>query len=42
MHFDSTNVVNLKDSGLRFAFGIEGYLDSELKNDNRFVKSMVR
>ena len=42
MHFDSTNVVNLKESGLRFAFGIEGFLDSELKNDNRFVKSMVR
>ena len=26
-YFDSDNVMNLKDSGLRFAFAIEGYLD---------------
>ena len=34
--------MNLKDSGLRFAFAIEGYLDHELKNDTRFVKQIAR
>ena len=26
-YYDSSHVVNLKESGLRFAFGVEGYLD---------------
>ena len=30
--FDSSNVLNLKESGIRFAFGIEGFLDKELKD----------
>ena len=27
---------------MRFAFGIEGFLDKELKNDERYVKWIVR
>ena len=34
--------LNLSDAGLRFAFGMEGYLDKELKADRRYVKWYVR
>ena len=34
--------MNFKKNNLRFAFGIEGYLDSELKNDPKYVKTVVR
>ena len=34
--------LNLRDSGLRFAFGIEGWRDKELKDDPRYVKTIVR
>ena len=40
--FDSSNVLNLKDSDIRFAFGIEGYLDKELKDSPKYVKTFVR
>ena len=39
---DSSNIVNFKDKNLRFAFGVEGYLDKELKDDPKFVKSILR
>ena len=39
---DSTNVVNFKEKNLRFAFGVEGFLDKELKDDPKYVKSIVR
>ena len=35
-------MVNFKEQGLRFAFGIEGALDKALKNDHRYVKWVVR
>ena len=35
-------MVNLKERNLRFAFGIEGYLDKQLKDDPRYVKWIVR
>ena len=38
----SEDSVKLKDVGIRFAFAIEGYVDGELKNDPRFVKTIVR
>ena len=41
-YFDGTNVVNFKERGLRFAFGIEGQLDKALKDDKRYVKWLVR
>ena len=34
--------MNFRDSGILFAFGFEGYLDGELKNDPKFVKNLVR
>ena len=40
--FDSSDVLNLRDTNIRVAFGIEGYLDNELKNDPRYVKTIVR
>ena len=39
---DSSQVVNFKDNGVRFAFGVEGYLDKQLKDDPRYVKWIVR
>ena len=35
-------VTNLVDAGIRFAFGIEGFLDKELKSDPAYVKWLVR
>ena len=40
--FDGNNVLNFQDKGLRFAFGIEGFLDKEFKDDARYVKWIVR
>ena len=34
--------MNFMQSKIRFAFGIEGFLDKELKNDPRYVKSFAR
>lgn len=33
---------NMRDAGLTFAFGIEGWSDNELKDDPRYVKMLVR
>ena len=40
--FDSSDVINFKEKGIRFAFGIEGFLDKELKQDERYVKKIMR
>mmetsp|Transcript_13929 Transcript_13929/g.17661 ORF Transcript_13929/g.17661 Transcript_13929/m.17661 type:complete len:84 (+) Transcript_13929:182-433(+) len=40
--FDSSNELKFEEVGIRFAFGVEGFLDKELKDDSRFVKSFVR
>ena len=32
----------MKEHNLRFAWAIEGYNDKELKNDPRYVKTLVR
>ena len=34
--------LSLKGTGLRFAFGVEGFLDKELKDDPAYVKWYVR
>ena len=34
--------INLRDVGLRIAFGIEGWNDRALKDDSRYVKTIVR
>lgn len=34
--------VNLTEVGMQFAFGVEGYIDKELKDDGRFVKAFAR
>ena len=36
------DVTNLRDVGIRFAFGIEGFLDKKLKDDPAYVKWIVR
>ena len=41
-HFDSSEQVDLKESAIRFAFGVEGYLDGEMKDDPRYVKYLIR
>ena len=38
----SSDVINLKDTGIRFAWSIEGYSDKKIKDDPRFVKTYVR
>ena len=35
-------MINFKEKGIRLAFGIEGFLDKELKDDPRYVKNLVR
>ena len=40
-YFDGTHVVNFKEHGLRFAFGIEGR-NRALMDDPRYVKWLVR
>ena len=34
--------INFRDKNFRVAFGFEGFLDKELKDDERFVKTFVR
>ena len=38
----SYDSLNVRDAGMRFAFGVEGWLDRELKDDQRYVKMLVR
>ena len=40
--FDSNHQINFRDSNIRFAFGVEGFLDKELKEDPRYVKGFAR
>ena len=40
--FDSSEVVDFKEEGVRIAFGVEGYLDGQVKDDPRYVKYLVR
>ena len=40
--FDSSEVVNLLDQEIRFAFAIEGSLDLSFKNDTQYVKYIAR
>ena len=41
-YFDSSDVIDLKENGLRFAFNVEGYIDRQVKDDPAFVKYLVR
>ena len=34
--------LNLRDAGLRFAFGVENFLDQKLRNDPAYVKWILR
>ena len=34
--------ISIDDVGLRFAFGIEGYVDGKLRDDPNFVRWLVR
>ena len=40
--YDSNKVLNFKQVGMRFAFGIEGFLDKKPKDDPRYVKGFAR
>ena len=40
--YDSTEILNFNDEDFRFAFTVEGYLDSEVKDDPAYVKYIVR
>ena len=40
--FDASEEVDLYESSVHFAFGVEGYVDGELKDDSKFVKYLVR
>ena len=35
-------IFNFEEQGVRFAFGVEGYLDKETKEDSRYVKGLAR
>lgn len=39
---ETTEKTNFFDKGLHFAFGVEGFLDKELKEDPHYVKMLVR
>ena len=39
---DPEEKFNFRDNGLKFAFGIEGFIDKELKEDPRYVKFFAR
>ena len=41
-YFDSSQEVDLYESSVHFAFGVEGFFDGELKDDSKFVKYLVR
>ena len=40
--FDYQTKLDLTRIGFKMAFSVEGYLDSELKDDPRYVKYIVR
>ena len=40
--FDYETRLNLQQIGFKMAFSIEGYLDSKTKDDERYVKILVR
>lgn len=40
--YDSSEHLVLDDFGFRIAFAVEGYLESKLRNDHRYVKYMAR
>ena len=39
---DQDFVISFKDTPIHVAFGIEGYIDHELKDDERYVKIFAR
>ena len=39
---DQDVVINFRDAPMRIAFGIHGYIDHELKDDERYVKIFAR
>ena len=39
---DSDTKFNFRDNGVKFAFGIEGFIDKQLKDDPRYVKVITR
>ena len=39
---DNSTVLNFDAAPMRIAFGIQGYLDKELKNDEHYVKTFTR
>ena len=41
-NLDASFVFNFKEQGVRFAFGVEGFLDKETKEDSRYVKGIAR
>ena len=41
-YFNSDKIVDFHEDKLRVAFGVEGFLDGETKDDPSFVKYMVR
>ena len=41
-YFDSSQVLDLKQEDLRFAFSVEGFLDGKVKDDPTYVKYLVR
>ena len=40
--YDSSEKIDMKAKDIKFAFGIEGFLDQELKDDPVYVKPLVR
>ena len=41
-YFDSSEIFDLKEHNLRFAFNVEGYFDRQVKDDPTYVKYLVR
>ena len=39
---DASNAFNFHDNDFNFAFAVEGFLDSETKEDSRYVKWLAR
>ena len=39
---DPSTRLNLRDMPFRIAFGVEGYLDKELKDDETYIKTYTR
>ena len=40
--YDSTKVVDFNEDSVRVAFGVEGFIDGETKDDPNYVKYLVR